>query len=81
MKISLHIHFLYLFFENHQKCLNNVHLIPGLSAGERDPLPLSMNLQLMAFVGDSKEGHVRTSLLLKAFKLPLSIIVHIYFRP
>ena len=30
----------YLFFENHPKCLKNVHLISGLSAGERDPLPL-----------------------------------------
>ena len=41
MKISLFIHFLYyLFFENHPKCLKNVHLIQSLSAGERDPLPL-----------------------------------------
>ena len=31
----------YLFFEKHSKCLKNVNLIPGLSAGEHDPLPLN----------------------------------------
>ena len=41
MKISLYIFFFYfLFFKNHPKCLKNVHLIPGLSAGERDTFPL-----------------------------------------
>ena len=27
-----------------QKCLNNVHLIPCLSAVERDPLPLTLSV-------------------------------------